>query len=113
VERYSGWTDPVSNYLVVVGALGGLKSEGVSTGVYSSASQWQQITGGRSIAGQAEWVPGAGNLAGPGYTAQNFCKAPSSYSFGGGKLKIVQYGYQGPFTGSYSGSTPYDLDYAC
>ena len=113
VERYSGWQDTVSNRLVVTGAINGLRSMHVNPGIYSTAAQWQEITGNMNLHGLAVWTPGAGALAGPGYTAANFCAAPGSYAFGGGTLKMVQYGYQGPFPGTYSGPTTYDLDLAC
>ena len=114
VERHSGWQDTISNQLVIRGALGALRSAGVASGIYSSPAQWQEITGGLAIPGESEWAPGAGNLTGPGYTATSFCAAPGTYSFGGGRLKMVQYGYQGPFVGTFDGpGSPYDLDYAC
>ena len=114
VEADSGWKDPASNQMVIQGALDGLRSEGVTPGIYSNRNQWDQITGGMAVAGVDEWVPGAGNLEGPGYTAANFCAAPGAYTFGGGRLRLVQYGYQGPFPGSYSGPLAgYDLDLAC
>lgn len=113
VERYSGWQATVSNQLVIRGALNGLASMHVSSGIYSTSGQWQEITGNMAVPGEAEWVPGAGALSGFGYTAANFCAAPATYTFGGGRLKMVQYGYQGPFPGTYSGPTTYDLDLAC
>jgi hypothetical protein len=113
VENYSGWQDTISNQLVIKGALTGLSSMHVAHGIYSSTHQWADITGGMAIPGEAEWTPGAGNLGGAGYTAANFCGAPKTHEFGGGRLQLVQYGYSGPFPGSYSGSPTYDLDYAC
>ena len=113
VERYSGWQDTISNQLVIHGALDGLKSMNVSTGIYSTSGQWQEITGNMAVPGEAEWTPGAGNLSGPGWTATSFCVQPGVFSFGGGKLKMVQYGYQGPFPGAYSGPATYDLDLSC
>jgi hypothetical protein len=115
VERDSGWNStPIGNGLVVRGGLLALQSEGLQAGIYSSPSQWQEITGGMAITGIPVWSPGAGNLTGPGYTATSFCAAPGTYAFGGGALKLVQWGYQGPFAGSYGGPpTPYDLDYTC
>ena len=114
VERYSGWRETVSNDLVINGAVLGLGSMGVQAGIYSSAGQWNEITGGLVIPGVPLWVPGAGNRAGPGYSAARFCADPGRFSFGGGVLKMVQFGYQGRFAGSYSGpATPYDLDLAC
>jgi hypothetical protein len=114
VEPNSGWQDPISNQLVIRGALNALRSDHVTPGVYSSPAQWQQITGGLSLTGVDEWVPGAGNLTGAGYSATGFCTAPGTYSFGGGRLALVQYGYQGAFVGTFAGpASPYDLDLAC
>jgi len=114
VENNSGWNGTTTgNGQVIQGALAGLKSEKVKAGVYSSPGQWQQITGNMAIPGVPTWSPGAGNLSGPGYTATNFCAAPSQHTFGGGKLKLVQYGYNGSFTGAYGGPMVYDYDYAC
>ncbi|HET6963724.1 MAG TPA: hypothetical protein VFH58_03065 [Acidimicrobiales bacterium] len=113
VEKYSGWQDTISNQLVIRGALNGLRTMHVLSGIYSSSAQWQEITGGMDIHGEAIWVPGAGTLTGGGYTATNFCAAPGTYGFGGGRLAMVQYGYSGPFPGSYPGPAPYDLDFAC
>ncbi|HET6794200.1 MAG TPA: hypothetical protein VFH45_07155, partial [Acidimicrobiales bacterium] len=113
VERYSNWTSVASNALVIRGALDGLKAMHTVSGVYSTRPQWDEITGGMRIRGEMEWVPGAGNMTGPGYSAFNMCHSPGAYTFGGGVLEIVQFGYQGPFTGSYVGPTTYDQDYAC
>jgi hypothetical protein len=115
VEGTGDWSrGQLSNALVITGGLLGLQSEGLKGGVYASPAQWQEITGGMAIPGVPVWSPGAGNLSGPGYTATSFCSAPGAYSFGGGTLKLVQWGYQGPFPGSYSGpGSPYDQDYAC
>jgi hypothetical protein len=113
VEKFSGWTSPGINSLVIRGALLGLHSMGVQEGIYSSAPQWSDITGGMAVPGVAEWVPGAGQEHGAGYTAQAFCADPASYTFGGGKLAMVQFGYTGPFAGSYPTTTTFDLDYSC
>lgn len=114
VERYSGWKDTVSNDLVISGAFSGLRSMGVQGGVYSTRTQWEQITGGLVIPGVEVWTAGAGNQSGPGYSADSYCADPGRYTFAGGTLKMVQFGYQGPFPGSFSGPTdPYDLDLAC
>jgi hypothetical protein len=114
VENYSGWTGAASNSTVIRGTLDALRSAGVSTGIYSSSGQWNSITGGMAIPGEPVWVPGAGNIAGGGYSADSFCWAPASHTFGGGRLAMVQFGYQGPFRGSYGGPpVPYDLDLAC
>lgn len=113
VEKDSGWTDPATNSAVILGALDALRSDGISAGIYSSATQWNAITGGLVIPGVSLWVPGAGNLDGPGYSATGLC-ANGSQAFAGGHIKYVQYGYTGNFPGAYPGPpSPYDLDYAC
>ncbi len=114
VERYSGWRDTISNDLVINGALLGLRSMEVQGGIYSTRPQWDGITGALVVPGVPLWTAGAGNRSGPGYSAANYCADPGLYSFGSGVLKMVQFGYQGPFPGSYSGpANPYDLDLAC
>lgn len=113
VETGSGWTDPGTNDQVIRGALDALRSHGLPTGIYSSTRQWNLVTGGLALPGISLWVPGAGNLSGPGYTATSFCADPSR-TFAGGALKYVQYGYTGSFAGAWPGAAPaYDLDYAC
>ena len=112
VEGNSGWTTAASNDQVLAGLLGGLKTMHTETGIYSTRYQWNLITAGMSIPGEREWVPGVGNPAGPGYTATSACADPASYTFGGGRLELVQFGYRGPFPGSYTGPTTYDQDYA-
>ncbi|HET9078018.1 MAG TPA: hypothetical protein VFN68_13870 [Acidimicrobiales bacterium] len=114
VERYSGWRDTISNDLVVNGALLGLRSMEVQGGIYSTRPQWDGITGGLVVPGVPLWTAGAGNRSGPGYSADSYCADPGRYTFASGVLKLVQFGYQGPFPGSYSGpADPYDLDLAC
>jgi hypothetical protein len=113
VETGSGWTDAGTNDQVIRGALDALHAIGVPYGIYSSPRQWNAITGGWSIPGIQIWVPGAGNLTGPGFTAAAFCGDPSE-RFANGVLRYVQYGYKGGFPGSWNGPAPrYDLDYAC
>lgn len=113
VEKNSGWTDPGVNRLVIEGALSALRASKVQVGIYSNSTQWNAITGGMSVPGIDLWVPGAGNVSGPGYTAASFCADPSQ-SFAGGRVKYVQYGYTGSFPGAFPGPAPaYDLDYAC
>ena len=114
VENYSGWTNQPTNAAVIRGALNAFKSMHLATGVYSTARQWNAITGGMNIRGETEWTPGAGNVSGGQYSAQGFCAAAATHTFGGGHLKLVQYGYQGSFPDSYSGpAVPYDRDYEC
>lgn len=113
METGSGWTDAGTNDQVIRGALDALRAAHLPYGIYSSSRQWNMITGGWSIPGVQIWVPGAGNLRGPGYTATAFCGDPSE-RFAGGVMRYVQYGYKGGFPGSWRGPAPqYDLDYAC
>lgn len=113
VENGSGWTGQGVNNLVIQGAIDALRDSHVSMGIYSTATQWSAITGGMAVPGVDLWVPGAGQVSGPGYTATAFC-GDGSRAFGGGRVKYVQYGYTGSFPGAYPGAAPaYDLDYAC
>lgn len=113
IETGSGWSDAGTNDQVIRGALDALRRSGAPYGIYSSPRQWGIITGGWSIPGIQIWVPGAGNLSGPGFTATSFCGDPSE-RFAGGVLRYVQYGYKGGFPGSWPGPpSRYDLDYAC
>jgi hypothetical protein len=113
VETGSGWSDQGTNDQVIRGALDALKTSGAQYGVYSSPLQWRQITGGWNVPGIQIWVPGAGNIRGPGYTATNFCSDPGE-RFAGGVLRYVQFGYPGNFPGAYNGpASRYDTDYAC
>ena len=113
VEKNSGWTGTGVNRLVIEGALSALTDSHLSVGIYSNGTQWNAITGGMVIPGIDLWVPGAGDLTGPGYTATSFCGDPSQ-AFAGGRVRYVQYGYTGSFPGAYPGASPaYDLDYAC
>lgn len=82
----------------LAGAVQGLKDSGIqSIGVYSTAYQWTQITGGTGtqFAGQPEWIAGTGKLS----TAQNNCRQAS---FTGGAVTLAQYASNG-----------YDADYHC
>jgi hypothetical protein len=113
IESGANWTDPVINDLVIQGAVDGLKSERVQVGFYSTPYQWAGIAGSLTFPGVAVWTAGAGNLTGPGATAAAYC-ASGAQAFAGGRLALVQWGYQGNFAGTYTGPPfPYDLDYAC
>jgi hypothetical protein len=113
VEPYSGWNGVASNERVISGAIAALRAGGSRVGVYSTPDQWAEITGGLALPGVPLWVPGAGNLRGPGMTAQGFCRS-GRYAFGGGRVSVVQFGYQGSFPGTYTGpAVPFDRDYAC
>ena len=67
-----------------------LRYRGVaSVGVYSTSSQWSQITGGASLGGVPVWYAGVGSLA----QAQSRCS--STYSFTGGPVTLTQYAVSG------------------
>ena len=72
---------------------------GTKVGIYSTTSQWTQITGGTTsttagLGGLPDWVPGATSLSG----AEANCALPS---FTGGTVEITQ----------FSGNP--DNDYSC
>jgi hypothetical protein len=106
-----------SNADVIGGAVQGLQANGVSVGIYSTSYQWSKITGNAvGFPGISLWMPGAGNVSGGTFSAQNFCNGsvPAQYGyspFAGGRIVVVQYGYgQNGYTGPPSN---YDQDYAC
>lgn len=96
----SGYTS--LNIATIQGFIAGLQSSGAggSVGIYSTASQWQTITGLNATTSQSyfssqpDWVAGAGSLAG----AKSNCSA----SFTGGRVTLAQYPSGG-----------FDADYAC
>jgi hypothetical protein len=119
VETSGGWDTSSSSWSAnsadISGAVAGLRSMSVIPGIYGTALQWGEITGNQpTFPGIALWIPGAGNVSGASYSAQNFCtNPPSSYyqPYAGGTTVLVQYGYSGNgYSGPYS---PYDQDYAC
>jgi hypothetical protein len=82
----------------LAGAVAALVDSGVtSVGMYSTSSQWQQITGGTAnqFAGSPEWVAGTGSAS----TAVKNC---SQTSFTGGRVALAQYAHNG-----------FDADYHC
>jgi hypothetical protein len=94
VETGNSWApDQALNVVDLSGSIDLLQARNVAVGVYSTASQWAQITGGASMAVRS-WVAGAGNAK----RAATMC----SSSFTGGKVQFVQYP-----------SGAYDADYAC
>ncbi|HQU25978.1 MAG TPA: hypothetical protein PLS29_02990 [Acidimicrobiales bacterium] len=102
VESANTWqSDTVMNAADLQGMIAGLNASGATTvGVYSTASQWDAITGGTtsasgSLVGVPEWVPGARTASG----AQGNC---AQYSFTGGVVTLAQ----------WSGH-PFDGDVAC
>ncbi len=92
------------NAAVLEGIVSGLEQAGASApgevGVYSTTTQWNDITGGSplpssSLYGLPTWLPGAGSLSG---AAAN-CAQPS---FTGGVVQLTQWV-----------GTTYDSDYSC
>jgi hypothetical protein len=123
VELSGGWNTAAgaqgTNSKVIAGAVAGLKSSGVTPGIYSTNLQWGDITGDQlSFPNIALWVPGAEDVNSGSFSATSFCTIPpqpvkqgdpvSDYApFAGGTTVLVQYGY---------GNAPphtYDEDYAC
>lgn len=96
----SGTTGQAMNVADLQGMMAGLQQAGgssVAVGVYSTSAQWGTITGGTSLgslAGIADWIPGARSLSG----AQANCRLAS---FTGGRIAVTQW------TGRP------DHDYAC
>ena len=95
----SGYTG--LNIATIQGFVAGLKGSGAGgpVGIYSTAYQWQTITGLNATTSQAyfpsqpDWVAGAGSLS----QAQSDCSA----SFTGGRVSLVQYP-AGSFDGDYA-----------
>ncbi len=90
------------NVATIQGFVAGLQGSGAAgpVGIYSTASQWQAITGLSAsasrtyFASEPDWVAGAGSLK----QAQSKCSA----SFTGGRVALTQYPAGG-----------FDGDYAC
>jgi hypothetical protein len=94
VETSNSWSSDVSlNVTDIDGAIDYLQAQGVTVGVYSTGSQWAQITGGAALA-VPNWVAGAANAK----RAAALCSA----TFSGGTVLFVQYSSGG-----------FDADYAC
>jgi len=107
--------DQALNSLTIQGALDFLHSQNVTAGIYSTAVQWQGITGGYVPSGPQVpiWVAGAYWTSPPyppnyGYwppaTLAPFCSA--KYAFAGGETWLLQ---ETPGPNDY----PFDPDYAC
>jgi hypothetical protein len=95
IETANSWSedDVTRNQAVIVGAIQFLRNEhGLTVGIYSTGTMWQEITGGWQ-AGVPVWV-GGGEKANP----QEEC----GVGFTGGPVWLVQYA-----DGAYDG------DYAC
>lgn len=83
VETSNSWSGDVGlNLTDLQGSIDALAAQGVTVGLYSTAYQWNQITGGAALA-VPNWVAGAANA----HQASGLCGA----SFSGGKVTIVQY----------------------
>ncbi len=102
VETANTWqADTTMNVADLQGMIAGLKAAGATTvGAYSTASQWNTVTGGTnsssgSLYGIPEWLPGARTLSGA--TA-----ACSQTPFTGGQITLTQWF-----------SRPFDSDFAC
>jgi hypothetical protein len=85
VETTNTWTkNQPLNVVVVKGAFNGLHDAGVKVGIYSSAYQWNTITGGYAP-GLPTWV------AGPTDAGEAAAACAPSQSFGGGTPWMVQF----------------------
>jgi hypothetical protein len=93
----SGWA--ALNVATIQGFVAGLQGKGATgaIGFYSTASQWQAITGqsasNSSFPAAPDWVAGAGSLS----EAQANCSA----SFSGGRVALAQFP-SGGFDGDYA-----------
>lgn len=86
VEPVRGWSwsSVANNNAFLDGVLAGYTAGGVRTGIYSYASGWREITGGRSLPKLPTWVPsGKDTLA----AAAAKC---GTRSFSGGPVRIGQ-----------------------
>lgn len=84
IEVVNSWTtDPAQNVAAIEGAAAQLRSRGAVPGVYSTAWQWAQITGGWQVA-MPNWLGGAGDAG----DAAGHCRGAG---FSGGPVQLVQY----------------------
>lgn len=100
VETDNSWeTNIANNTADLEGMVAYFESVGGRVGLYSTATQWQQIAGTTSstsnLYGLDSWLPGASNLTG----AENACKLPG---LTGGATTVTQYV-----------SRRVDYDYSC
>lgn len=102
VETANTWqASTAMNVADLQGMIAGLGAAGATqVGAYSTAYQWDKITGGTtsvsgSLYGIPDWIPGARSLSG----AQSNC---AQTSFTGGSVALTQWF-----------SHPFDSDYAC
>jgi hypothetical protein len=94
------------NIATIRGFIDGLKSDGANgpIGIYSTASQWQSITGLTSTSTTNSWYPYFSNSPNwvAGARALREARANCSASFTGGHVALAQYPSGG-----------FDADYAC
>jgi hypothetical protein len=102
VETANAWqANTAMNVADLQGMIAGLEAAGATAvGTYSTAAQWNAVTGGTisasgSLYGIPEWLPGAKSLSG----AEQAC---SQTSFTGGPITLTQWF-----------SHPVDSDFAC
>jgi hypothetical protein len=94
VETSSDWSfSQQANGRVVAGAIAALRAQGLDPAVYSTAYQWDIITGGY-VPGTAAWYPTGTATKSP----DRWC---SAISFAGGPVRMVQ-SQAGRFDGDYS-----------
>ena len=89
------------NGQVILGAISFLRSVGVTAGVYSTAYQWNIITGNLTV-DTPIWIAGG---------TQQSCSDPSQI-FGGGVPWLIQVGYTN-LAGTNGGTVSVDQDFAC
>ena len=89
-------TDTAANSQLIAGAIAALTALGVQPGVYSTAYQWGQITGGTYSPDVPMWQTGATTVA----DAPSFCSPTKAFT--SGQTWLVQYA-----------PTTWDGDYAC
>jgi hypothetical protein len=98
IETANSWMgDAAANAADIQGGLDYLRAQGVPlAGIYSTGSQWQQITGGYQASAAPDWVAGALS------SRQAAGECSSLYSFSGGPVRLTQYFSAG-----------FDADYSC
>jgi hypothetical protein len=101
VETANSWetgtTGLADNVADLQGMVAAFETGAATVGIYSTTSQWNQITGGSkdgNLSGLPDWIPGARRLSG----AQANCSLA---------------GFTGPITITQWFGKPYDGDYAC
>jgi hypothetical protein len=102
VETSNTWqTDTAANAASIVGMVYFLKTKGVTTGLYSTAYQWNKIAGTTSstssLAKLPSWLAGASATSAAGDCSTLPALTP------GGRVSLVQYDYNGLL----------DYDYSC